>query len=226
MEAERIKEIRQAGEAFATSIISRGGIIDFAINIENTLTDIIAWCFHPTDNKWDVDIYNQLDEDGIILKALVLRKLDFREKIEIVKAVILAKKLLSWENNKALINNITKELNHVREFRNLLVHSPLDISKECLGSLTYRTGTGTEDFQILEYKNGRVTKHRIDNVRIRSEMAIMMRVWYRLIQLFALLKGDIEDAKVSEMLSNLSEEDTDITLKTLGLDKRDEENGQ
>lgn len=217
MDTERIKEIKQASEAFATSMISRGGVIDFAINIENTLTDIIAWCFYPTDNKWDVDIYNQLDEDGIILKALLLRKIDFYEKIEILKAVILAKKLLPWENNKTLISKITKDLNHVREFRNLLAHSPLDTSKESLDSLTYHAGTGTEDFQVLEYKNGRVIKHKIDNARIRSEIAIMMRVWYRLIQLFALLKGDTEDAKVSEILSNLSEEDKDIILRNLGL---------
>ena len=96
MDAERIKEIKQASEAFATSMISRGGVIDFVINIENTLTDIIVWCFYPTDNKWDVDIYNQLDEDGINLRALLLRKIDFYEKIEILKAVILAKKLLPW----------------------------------------------------------------------------------------------------------------------------------
>lgn len=223
MDAERIKEIKQAGEAFATSMINRGGVIDLAINIENTLTDIIAWCFCPTDNKWDVDIYNQLDEDGINLKALLLRRIDFNEKIKILKDVILTKSLLPWESNKTLIGNITKELNHVRDFRNLLVHSPLDTSKETLDSLTYRAGTGTEDFQVLEYKNGRVIKHRIDSARIKSETAIMMRVWYRLIQLFALLKGDAEDARVSEILSNLSEEDTDIILRKLGLKKNEED---
>lgn len=225
MDAERIKEIKQAGEAFATSMINRGGVIDLAINIENTLTDIIAWCFCPTDNKWDVDIYNQLDEDGINLKALLLRRIDFNEKIKILKDVILTKRLLPWESNKTLIGNITKELNHVRDFRNLLAHSPLDTSKETLDSLTYRASTGTEDFQVLEYKNGRVIKHRIDSARIKSEMAIMMRVWYRLIQLFALLKGDTEDARVSEILSNLSEEDTDIILRKLGL-KKNEEDGK
>lgn len=222
MDTERMREIKQAGKAFTTSMFNRGGVIDFAINIENTLTDIIAWCFYPTKNKWDGYIYNQLDEDGIVLKSILLRKLDFSEKIKLLKAVILARKLLPWENNKVLISKITKELNHVREFRNLLAHSPLDTSKETLDSLTYRTDTGTEDFQVLEYKGGRVIKHKIDNARIRSEIEIMVRVWYRLIQLFDLLKGETEDARISEMLSNFSGEDIDNLIRILGL-KSDEE---
>jgi hypothetical protein len=48
-------------------------------------------------------------------------------------------------------------------------------------------------------------------------MNIMMRCLYRLIQLFALLKGDTEDARVSGILSNMSEEDTDFVLKHFGL---------
>lgn len=218
MDTGRIEEIKQSSQAFIASMTSRGGIIDFAINIENTLTDIVAWCFYPTENKWDVDIFNQLDDNGIILKATLLRKLDFRDKIEVLKTVILSKDLLPMPQYKNLITEITKDLNHIREFRNLLAHSPLDVSKDALKSLTYGTaGHGTDDFQILEYKKGKVKKHKVDRSRIKSEMNIMMRCWYRLIQLFALLKGDTEDARVSEILSNMSEEDTDFVLKHFGL---------
>ena len=218
MDTERIKEIKQASRAFTTSMTSRGGIIDFAINIENTLTDIIAWCFYPTEKKWDVDVSNQLDNNGIILKTTLLRKLDFRDKIELLKTIILSKDLLPMIQHKSLIAGITNDLNHVREFRNLLAHSPLDVSKDTLKSLTYgNAGHGTNDFQILEYKKGKVKKHRIDSSRIESEMKIMRRCWYQLIQLFALLKGDTEDARVSAFLSNMSAEETDIVLKHFGL---------
>lgn len=215
MDTERIRIIKQSGEAFFTSMTSRGGIIDFAISVENTLTDIIAWCFYPTENKWDVDIYNQLDENGIILKATLLRKIDFRDKIEILETVLRSRNLLPGAKNKKLLSEIRKDLNHIRDFRNLLAHSPLDVSTDSLNSLTYSNGRGTTDFQILEYKKGQVIKHRIDISRIKFEMKIMSRCWYRLIQLFALLKGDAEDARVSERLSNISDEDMDILIKHL-----------
>lgn len=217
MDNERIQQVKLASAAFSTSMISRGGILDFSINIENTLTDIIAWCFYPTDYNWDGYIYSQLDEKGIILKATLLRQIDFNEKTKILKDILIAKKLLPWNDIKTLINNITKDLDHVRDFRNMLAHSPLDISKVTLDTLKYKKGEGTEDFVIIQYKKGRVIKQKIDQKRIQDEMRIMMRVMYRLIQLFALLKGDIEDAKVSESLSNLSNEETKEVLKGLGL---------
>lgn len=218
MDTERIKEIKQSTEAFITSMTSRGGIIDFSTNIENTLTDIIAWCFYPTKKDWDVDIFNQLDNNGIILKSTLLRRLDFSDKIDVLKLIILTKNLLPMVQHKNLIAEITKDLNHIRVFRNLLAHSPLDVSGDSLKSLTYKTTRqGTDDFQIIEYKRGKAIKHRIDISRIKLEMNIMMRCWYRLIQLFALLKGDTEDARVSEALSNMTEEDADNVLKNLGL---------
>ena len=217
LDTERIKEIKQSSEAFITSMTSRGGIIDFTISIENTLTDIIAWCFYPTENKWDVDIFNQLDENGIILKATLLQRLDFRDKIDMLKTIILTKNLLPMAQYKNLIKNITNDLHHIREFRNLLAHSPLDVSADSLTSLTYKTaGHGTDDFQIIEYKRGKVVKHRIDSSRIKLETNLMMRCWYRLIQLFALLKDDTEDARISEILSNMTEEDANIVLKHFG----------
>lgn len=218
MDTERIKEIKQAREAFITSMTSRGGIIDFAINIENTLTDIIAWCFYPTEKEWDVDIFNQLDKNGIILKSTLLRRLNFSDKIDVLKIIILTKNLLPMVQYKNLIAEIIKDLNHIREFRNLLAHSPLDVSEDSLKSLTYKTTRqGTDDFQIIEYKRGKAIKHRIDISRIELEMNIMMRCWYRLIQLFALLKGDTEDARVSEALSKMTEKDADYVLKHFGL---------
>lgn len=218
MDTERIKEIKQAREAFITSMTSRGGIIDFAINIENTLTDIIAWCFYPTEKEWGVDIFNQLDKNGIILKSTLLRRLNFSDKIDVLKIIILTKNLLPMVQYKNLIAEIIKDLNHIREFRNLLAHSPLDVSGDSLKSLTYKTTRqGTDDFQIIEYKRGKAIKHRIDISRIELEVNIMMRCWYRLIQLFALLKGDTEDARVSEALSKMTEKDADYVLKHFGL---------
>lgn len=218
MDTERINEIKQAREAFITSIACRGGIIDFSINIENTLTDIIAWCFCPTEKEWDVDIFNQLDENGIILKATLLRRLEFSDKIDILKTVIMEKNFLPTAQYKNLLTKIRKDLNHIREFRNILAHSPLDVAGDSLKPLTYRlAGQGANDFQIIDYRRGKAIRHRIDISRVKSEMNIMMRCWYLLIQLFALLKGDTEDAKASEILSNMTEEDSDYILKYLGL---------
>ena len=219
MDTERLAEIKKSREAFTTSMTSRGGIIDFAVNIENTLRDIIAWCFYPTQKEWDVDIVNQLDKNGIVLKSALLRRLEFSDIIDILKTVITTRDLLPMtQYNKNLIAKITKDLHHMRRFRNLLAHSPLDLSPDSLNSLTYKkTGEGTDDFQLIEYKQGKAIKHRIDISRIKSEMNIMMRSWYQLIQLFALLKGDIEDATASEILSNMTEDDTDYLLKHLGL---------
>jgi len=219
MDTERLDEIKKSMEAFTTTMTARGGIIDFAVNIENTLTDIVAWCFYPTEKEWDVDIFNQLDKNGLVLKSTLLRRLEFSDIIDILKTLIIARNLLPvTQYNKKLITEITNNLHHIRKFRNLLAHSPLDLSPDSLKSLTYRkAGHGTDDFQLIEYKRGETIKHKIDISRIKSEMSIMMKCWYQLIQLFALLKGDIEDAKASEILSNMSEEETDYLLEHLGL---------
>jgi hypothetical protein len=210
--------VKNSKEAFKTSMNSRGGIIDFAVNIENTLTDIIAWCFYPTEKEWDVDIPSHLDKSGILLKSTLLRKLEFSEKIDTLRTVITARNLLPMtQYNKNLLTEIKNNLHHIRRFRNLLAHSPLDLSPDSLKSLTYKNpGQGTDDFQLIEYKQGKAIKHKIHVSLIKSEVLIMMKCWYQLIQLFALLKGDIQDAKVSEILSNMSEEDTNDLLKNLG----------
>jgi uncharacterized protein YutE (UPF0331/DUF86 family) len=218
MDTKRLNVIKQSMEAYTTSTTSRGAIIDLAIIIENTLTDIIAWCFYPTKKRWNLDIFDQLDENGIILKATLLRRLEFSDKIDILKMVISAKNLLQMAQHKDLIVQITTDLNHIRKFRNLLAHSPLDLSVDSLKSLSYETaGEGTDNFQIIEYKRGKAVKHKIDISRIKSEMKIMMRCWYRLIQLFALLKGDTEDARASEILSTMTEEEMHYVLKHMGL---------
>ena len=213
---KRIDEIKRMREQFTTSMISRGGILDFAINVENTLTDLIAWCFFPTDKPWDVDIYNQLDENGLLLKSTILRKLMFVDKIEVFKSITKAKDLLP--EHKLLLKETLKELDNVRTFRNLLAHCHLDVSVDSLSSLIYnKQGTGTDDFQIIEYRSGRTYKHKIDTNRIQKEMKTSARCLYHLLQLFALLKGDTEDARASELLANMTNEDLDLLLKYLKL---------
>jgi len=221
MDAEELNETRQANEAFITSMTSRGGIIDLAVTIEDVLTDIIAWCFYPTKKESNSDIFdtlNQLDENGIILKATLLVKLDFSQKIDILKTVISAKHLLPMAKYKNLMAEITTNLTHIRKFRNKLAHSPLDISPTSLKSLTYqKPGKGTYDFQIIQYKNGKAIKHRIDISGVKTELHIIVKCWYQLIQLFALLKDDTEDARACEILSTMTKEEGDYLLKKLGL---------
>lgn len=221
MDTDEFNETRQAKEAFITSIASRGGIIDLAVNIEDVLTDIIAWCFYPTKKEWNLGIFhisNQLDEDGIILKATLLVKLDFSEKINILKTVISAKNFLPMAKYKNLMSEITRNLNHIRKFRNQLAHSPLDISAASLNSLSYqKPGEGTYDFQIIEYKKGKTIKHRIDISGIKTELRIITKCWYQLIQLFALLKDNTEAARACEIFSTMTKEEGDDLLKQLGL---------
>jgi len=221
MDTEKLNEIRQSREAFITSMTSRGGTIDLAVTIEDFLTDIIAWCFYPTKKEWNLgifNIFNQLDENGIILKTTLLVKLDFSEKIDILKTVISAKNLLPMAKYKNLMAEITRKLNHIRKFRNQLAHSPLDMSAASLKSLSYRKpGEGTYDFQLIQYKKGKAIKHRIDISGIKTELNIMVKCWYQLIQLFALLKDDTEDARACEILSTMTEEEGDYLLKQLGL---------
>jgi len=200
MEISMDSEIKQMIEAWEHAATKRGKIIDFNITIENTLTDIITWCFYPSKYSSGEYISDLLDKDGLVLKSLLLRKIEFREKIKILKDVIIAKKPHIAESYKALISTIVEELNQVREFRNLLAHSESDISSKFLSSLKHTNGEPIDKLQLIEYKKGKVIKHLIDKRKYLSETKIMLRVFHRLWQLFALLNDDSDSAKETEEL--------------------------
>lgn len=206
-------------DAFKTSISRRGGIIAFAINIENRLTDILAWCFYPTETKWPLDIPSHLDKNGIVLKSTLLRRLEFSDKIDILKTVITARNLLPMtQDNKNLIKEIIKNLNDIRRFRNLLAHSPLDLSPDSLKSLTHNIPSqGTDDFELIEYNRGKAITHRIDRPRIKSEVLRMWKSNNQLDYLFALLKSDTKHAQFARFLLENSERDINYILRNLQL---------
>jgi len=200
----RDTEIEQMRKIIEASISNRGRVIDIAIDVENTLTDIITWCFYPSHYSPDKGTSEQLDENGVVLKSILVRKVYFRDKIEILKDIIMVKKPAIWESNRKLINNLRKELDRVREFRNLLAHSPLDISKEDLLILPRGSHKKGNNFQVLEYKKGKVIKHSITTKRIQTERFRMAGVSFTLYQLFSLLNDDLKNVSHYEHLSSLA----------------------
>ncbi|OGO03405.1 MAG: hypothetical protein A2Y59_03905 [Chloroflexi bacterium RBG_13_52_14] len=216
IDPELIKRIKASEENYLACIAGRGGIIDLTTMVENTLIDIIAWCFYPTAFDFHQgNINEQLDEDGIILKSLLLAKLEFHERTEIIQKIIRIKKAEVWENYRKLIKEIVKELDEVRKFRNMLAHSPIDWNKYT-DALQEEGVRDLDSFFILEYRDGKVRKHTINKNKIEVEVNRIHRVWYKLLQLWALLRNDTDDAKACEFLSNLSEEDNERLLKHYG----------
>lgn len=217
MDTKEVRGLKLLDAMFSRSLTARGGIIDGATQVENILTDIIAWCFFPTFEKLDEEIDNQLEEKGIILKSLILRKLEFEDKINMLKDLIVVTNEELWNNNVQLIKEIRKELHKIQKFRNLLAHSPLDTSKEYRNQLTTHTDLGNIGFQILEYKGTQVRKHNIDENKIKEEVERIRVTWHKLLQLFALLKNDIKDAKACEVLANAKPNEIDKVMKQMGL---------
>lgn len=215
--AERIKRVKAIHDKSATSIPTRGGILEQVIFLEDILTNVIAWCFYPAQDKSGGDVTDQLGEDRISLKFLLLRKLDFKDKIDVLKDVVMVKKPDVWETNKELVKGIVNELEKIKDFRNLLAHSPLDMSKEYLLSLEDKAGS--KSFQVLQYRKGKINPERIDVGRIKLELRKIEVTWYRLLQLFALVRNDEQDAEVCKKLvslfTNLSDEEREKALKNL-----------
>jgi hypothetical protein len=187
--------VSAATEAIANK---RGEAIDIAIEVENNLTDIISWCFCPSKHSGYEIPASTIDESGITLKSLLLSRIDFRDKIEIFKDVILAKQPQVFKNNKAQINTIVKELDKVRKFRNLLAHSESDLL-----SLSDDTGSIiVDEFQVVEYRKGQVIRHSISKDKYESEIKTMLGLVLKLWILFGLF-GDDSDVvkKYQEMLN-------------------------
>ncbi len=109
--------------------IGRGVILTNATWIENLLTSIIADCFEPTDkDNSSMGFEIPLTDKAIALKGIILKRMDFRDKIEVFTECVQVANPTVYKDNLPLIKCITKELNTLREFRNLLAHSPADWS--------------------------------------------------------------------------------------------------
>ena len=183
----------------------RGEIINLTTKIENTLTDIFACIFCPGKYSSDVEANKLLNKERIELKSLILGKIDFRDKIESLNNIILVKKPEILESNRALIKTLVKELDKVREFRNIIAHSELDIlSEEFMRELRHDVGEKIDKFQIIEYKKGKAILHLINEERINTEIKTMERVLFKLQKLHALIQGYIKLANDLEYFHNLS----------------------
>jgi len=213
----RIKRLKALSNMAKASIPSRGGILESVIMLEDILTNIIAWCFHPAPDVSEADVTDQLDKYGIELKFLILSKINFNNKIDILKDVVLVKKPSVWKANKELVQEIVRGLKKIKTIRNLLAHSPLDMSKEY--SLSVEDNANPESFQVLKYRKGKIEKVTIDKDRIKLELRKMQATWFRLLQLFALLRDDRQDAetckRLAELSNSLTDEDEDRGLKEL-----------
>jgi len=223
MEANEIKGLKLLGDMFSRSLTVRGGIIDGTTQVENVLTDIIAWCFIPTFEKLDEEVDNQLTEKGIALKSLILRKLEFEDKINALEDTVRITNEEIWNANKKLVKEIGKELHKIQKFRNLLAHSPLDTSKEYRNNLTTNINSPSDlrncPLQIIVYKKGEARKQNLDENKVIDEIERIRVTWYKLLQLFALLKNDSKDAKACETLASIDSKARSKILKHYGLNK-------
>ena len=171
----------------------RGEIINLTTKIENTLTDIFACIFYPGKYTQDIEATKLLVKERIEFKSLILWKINFRDKIEDLYNTILVKKPEIIETNKAFVKTLVKELNKVREFRNIIAHSELDLfSAEFIRELAHDVSENIEKFPLIEYKKGKAIPHMISDKRIKNEIKKMEDIWERLGKLLALVKGNIK----------------------------------
>jgi hypothetical protein len=205
--------------------ISRGGILDITTQVEDLLTSIIAWCFYPTykecDEKQDIRLHgtvdNMLNEKAMVLKSLILTRLSLDRKIELLGDSILAIHEDSYNKNSTLISEIQANLGQIRKFRNLLAHSPL--YREHTKKPMSHEDLPFADFQIREYKKGKFITHRIDASRLMKEQHKTTVTFYKLRQLFALLRRSQKEAEGYRQFSDLTQEALRrVGLKLLGLE--------
>lgn len=178
--------------------LKRGEILNITSKIENILKEIIVRIFYP-----NVFISNSIDRDFLAikrlqLKSLLLRKIDFRDQIESLKNILLVMKPEIYENHKANISKIIKELDRIRIFRNLLAHSELDLNIRTFNS---DIEDKTRELCFLEYKKGRVVRHVVDDEFIKKEVYRMRVTITMLIELIELINNDITKAKEIEEYS-------------------------
>jgi len=194
------KLLEKGSEVAHTVMLNRGVIIEHASDIENELSNIITWCFYPAKYTAKKVSNELLDENGIIFKSIILNKLDFVDKIRILKEVILAKKPDIWKHHSNLLKDIISNIDKVRIFRNIIAHSSSDLSVNYLESIDMGTYEKNKEFQVIEFKNGRLIKHKINEIKFESEKWNSVRTGLKLSQLFALINNDLETYKDLEKL--------------------------
>lgn len=199
MDDATIERLRIGMKIYGRCIQNRGGIVDSAIRAENILTDILAWCLYPVAGNVFDETGNQLDENGIIVKSLILNKIDFRNKINLLQDLVSMKFPDEFNQNRQLMSDIVKLLNKVREFRNLLAHSPSDDSEEAL-ELDI---ADEHSFRIIRYRKGKAHKYVVSGSIIERELSNIHKSFYKLLQLWAILKHDSEDARACDLLADL-----------------------
>lgn len=194
------KYIKKGAQISRTITVNRGIIMEFASDVENELTNIITWCFYPA--RYNVkSLPNELlDENGIIFKSLILTKIDFCDKINMLKEVILAKKPNILGSHHRLVKDIKNHLDEVRDFRNLMAHCSSDMSHGYINSIALSNFEKNKEFQILEYKKGKLIKRNIKQNKIEYEIWKSIRTSLELQQLFALINEDEQTYKDNEEL--------------------------
>jgi len=181
-----------------TDRFRRGEVIALSSQIENMLTDIIAWCFSPSNYYEQMLIEDLLDANGFALKSLLLNKVDFRDKIEIFRDILLVKYSRIIRTDDKLIKLIIKELDNVRKFRNLLAHSELSYPRGSIEEIK-------DTIYITEFKKGKAVRHVINEEKYLIETNTMSRVISRLWQLFSLMNDDLDSALAYEEDANKCE---------------------
>ena len=197
------EKLEKGSEVAHTAMLNRGGIIELVSDIENELTNIITWCFYPARYSAKRASNELLNKNGIIFKSIILNKLDLVDKTRMLKEVILAKRPDIWNSYSHLINDIIFKLDKVRVFRNLMAHASSDLSDEYLKSLEPNASKRNKEFQVLEFKKGKLIKCRINQSKIEIEKHKCIRTILRLSQLFYLINGDHENYTEFQKLVDL-----------------------
>ena len=216
MDKERKREFRALGDNAQASAMGRGIVLTLAAGIEDLLTSIIAWCFSPTYEELDGEIDSLLTQTAIGMKSIILRKIDFSEKIALLDQCVQFTSEAIYKSDRKLIREIKKELEAIRTFRNLLAHSPMDISDDYIEQLLSRLISDSEGFQVIEYKKGEAHKRNIGSDELKAEMHRMAVTWDKLLQLWALLRKRSDEARQHEVMSTVPEDEMSQILKRMG----------
>lgn len=216
MDEKRRNELQALVDKASASAIGRGVILETTASVEDLLTSIIAWCFSPTYDELDGEVDGLLSPTAIGLKSIVLRKVDFSEKIELFKECVEFASEQIYESNSRMINELPKNLHKVRKFRNLLAHSPMDSSKEYTEQLLSQLPSDSESFQVIEYKKGKVHKRNVSSDELIKGIERASLTWHQLLQLWALLRNRPEEARRHELMSRMTRDDKSQEHKRMG----------